>query len=140
VIPTNTSRSVVPRTPVPFANDPDGPMVLRYLFAQVRRDGTTTPSAFAAADPGPRGTAYFARSFLPLAWIFGVARFCATGLAFCLVAIATPVIFPADARIGHGVSRHVVASLGCTAVAWLAAMGNLNEALRLITENHAHRH
>jgi hypothetical protein len=36
----------------PFAKDPDGPMVLRYLFTQVRSNGTTTPSAFTDGDPG----------------------------------------------------------------------------------------
>ena len=75
--------------------------------------------------------------FLPLAKIFGVPRYYLTGLAFCAVAIVTLVVFPDDARIGHGVSRHVVASLGCKTVAWLTAIGNLNEAFRLLSGDRA---
>jgi hypothetical protein len=126
---------------------PERRLALRRFYwvvaAEIVLIGVVNAATIAAARPTlvvPLDLIIIGLHFLPLAQIFGVSRFYATGLAFCIVAIVTLVIFPAHARIGNGVSRHVVASLGCTAVAWLTAIGNLNEAFRLISENRAHHH
>ena len=66
--------------------------------------------------------------FLPLAWIFKVPRYYATGLLFC--AIPTVVLFSISkhAFVGQAHAWFVIPSLGCGLVGALTAAAGLREA------------
>jgi hypothetical protein len=70
--------------------------------------------------------------FLPLAWIFGVPRYYATGGLFCLVIALTLLLIPAQTQIGAAAAWFVIPTFGCTLIAWATAAFNLSEVWQSI--------
>ena len=75
--------------------------------------------------------------FMPLARLFKVPRYYATGLLFFGVAALTLVFVPAHAQVGQAIGWFVLPSLGCAPIAWLTAAANLREATQLISKYRA---
>jgi hypothetical protein len=76
--------------------------------------------------------------FLPLANLFAVPRYYATGALFCAIPIVTMLLIPASTHIGHSLSWIVLPSVGCAAVALITAWAGLNEVRRFLDESRAH--
>lgn len=70
--------------------------------------------------------------FLPLAWIFGVPRYYATGGLFCLVIALTLGSIPVQLQIGAAAAWFVIPTFGCTLIAWATAAFNLSEVWQSI--------
>jgi len=70
--------------------------------------------------------------FLPLAWLFLVPRYYATGLLFCGVSALVLLLVPARAQVGHAIGWFVLPSLGFAPIAWLTAVANLWEAEQFV--------
>lgn len=70
--------------------------------------------------------------FLPLATLFGVPRYTILGILFCVVAVLSLLLIPADAQTGAALSRFVIPPLGCAAACWFIAIGSIGELRRLL--------
>jgi hypothetical protein len=76
--------------------------------------------------------------FLPLANLFAVPRYYVTGALFCAIPIATMLLIPASARIGHNFSWLVLPSVGCALVALITACAGLTEVKRSLDQRQVH--
>ena len=71
--------------------------------------------------------------FFPLARIFRVPRYNATGLLFCAIPIVTLLSIPKPFAIGAALAWYVVPSMGCGLVAILTASAALRESWHSIS-------
>jgi hypothetical protein len=70
--------------------------------------------------------------FLPLAKLFEVPRYYATGALFCVISVVTMAVVPAHAHIGQSLSWFTIPSVGCALVSLATAWAGLNEVRRFV--------
>jgi hypothetical protein len=70
--------------------------------------------------------------YFPLARIFRVPRLNVAGGLFCLIPMATMLLVPSSAHVGHAGAWLVLPSVGCGLVAFGIALAGLNEVRRLV--------
>jgi len=75
--------------------------------------------------------------FLPLAKLFEVPRYYVTGILFCAIPVATMLLNPSSAHVGHALSWIVIPSVGCALVALATAWAGLNEVRRFVGASRA---
>lgn len=72
--------------------------------------------------------------FIPLAGIFRIPRYYATGVLLSVVPLVTLLLVPEAAFVGRAPAWFAVPSLVSSGVVWVTAMGNLNDVFRRLRE------
>ncbi len=70
--------------------------------------------------------------FLPLAKLFEVPRYYVTGILFCAISVATMLLNPSSAHIGHAQSWIVLPSVGCALVALATARAGFERSATIL--------